>query len=392
LIVKPNVAAFHNNLGFSYSALGRFDEAMHHFREALRLQPDFAMAFNNMGKVAREQAQVAEAMGYYDQALALQPDYVEAHFNRAELRLLMGDFEQGWHEYEWRWQLPQVGGRATPRWGGSALAGKTIVLHAEQGLGDTIHFIRYAPLLKERGAKVIIHCQHTLLRLLESAPCVDGRVAWHTTLPPFDVQEHLLDVPGVFGTNLTTIPSEVPYLSADHQLTASWRQKLQACAKSEFLIGIAWKGSAKNQSDRKRSVPLACFEALAKVPGVRLISLQKGPGTEQIGEVAGSFNVQDLGSDLDEAAGGFMDSAAVLMSLDLVISCDTAAVHLAGALGIPCWVALPLSPDWRWLLEREDSPWYPSLRLFRQERVGEWDDVMRRMAEEVGKVVSPERN
>jgi hypothetical protein len=389
LIAQPQTAAFHNNLGFSYMAVGRLEDAIGHFKEAMRLQPHFAMAVNNLGKTYREQGKLTEAMACYEQALAWQQDYVEAHFNRADLRLLMGDFEQGWPEYEWRWELPIVGRRATdpPRWNGSPLEGRTIVIHAEQGLGDTIQFIRYMPFLKQRGAKVIVHCQGALLKLLANVKGVDGFAAWHSPLPPFDVQEHLLDLPSVLHTTLATIPNDIPYLHADAGLVNHWRRETRtpddstphyALRTPHFLIGIAWKGFVKNQSDSKRSIPLSCFEILTKVPGVQLISLQKGSGTEQLQGVD-----RILAPKLDEESGAFMDTAAVMMNLDLVISCDTVIPHLAGALGVPVWVALPLSHDWRWLLEREDSPWYPTLRLFRQTALGQWDDVFERMAEEL---------
>jgi TPR repeat/Tetratricopeptide repeat len=404
LTVKPNIAAFHNNLGFSYVALSRFEEGIWHFNEALRLEPDFAMAFNNLGKACREQGQVPEAMAFYEKAIALNPDYVEAHFNRAELWLLQGDFERGWPEYEWRWQLPAVARRTDhpPRWDGSPLDGRTILIHTEQGLGDTIHFIRYAPFLKQRGGRVIIHCQAALMRFLETAHGIDSRVAWHSPLPAVDVYEHLLNLPGVFGTRLTTIPAPIPYLQADPGLVASWKKDLATL--SGFKIGITWKGSIKNLSDQKRSIPLSSFATLAKVPGVQLINLQKGPGTDQLesapwhcltdaqSALTGSQTadgvrqavarptIVDFGDRLDGANGAFMDTAAIMMNLDLVISCDTAIPHLAGALGVPVWVALPLAADWRWLLEREDSPWYPTMRLFRQTQYGDWEGVFDRMA------------
>ena len=388
LTVKPNIAAFHNNLGFSYVALGRFEEANWHFNEALRLQPDFAMAYNNLGKACREQGQVPEAMAFYEKAIALHADYVEAHFNRAELWLLQGDFERGWPEYEWRWQLPAVARRTAhpPRWDGSPLEGRTILIHTEQGLGDTIQFIRYAPQLKQRGGRVIVHCQAALMRLLATAPGVDSRVAWHSPLPPVDVYEHLLNLPGVFGTNLTTIPAPIPYLQADADLVESWRRELKPLGG--LKVGITWKGSIKNLSDQKRSIPLACFARLAKIAGVQLINLQKGPGTDQLEELAGRFPLLDLGDRLDGANGAFMDTAAIMMNLDLVISCDTAIPHLAGALGVPVWVALPLAADWRWLLERDDSPWYPTMRLFRQTHYGDWEGVFDRMANELQALIA----
>jgi TPR repeat/Tetratricopeptide repeat len=410
LTVKPNVAAFHNNLGFSYLALGWFDDAVYHFQEALRLQPDFAMAHTNIGKACREQGKMAEAMHRYEQAIAMQPDYAEAHFNKAELWLIRGDFERGWPEYEWRWQLPKVGKRTThpPPWDGKALDGKTILIHTEQGLGDTIHFIRYMPALQQLRGKVIVHCQAALLRLLESAKGIDTKVAWHSTLPPFDVYEHLLSLPGPLHTTVATIPADIPYLQADQALVQSWKSGVRCPVSGVknrspdtglrtpdsgqvFNIGIAWKGSAKNLTDQKRSVPLDCFVPLAKTEGVRLFSLQKGPGTEQLEELKDRLPVVELGSRLDQTGGAFMDTAAVMMNLDLVISCDTAVPHLAGALGVPVWVALPFSPDWRWFLEREDSPWYPSIRLFRQARLGDWEGVFDRMAKELRKVTEETR-
>jgi hypothetical protein len=407
LTVKPNIAAFHNNLGFSYLALGWFDDAVHHFQEALRLQPDFAMAHNNIGKACREQGKMAQAMACYERAIAMQPDYAEAHFNRAELWLIQGNFEQGWPEYEWRWELPKVGRRTAhpPRWDGKALDGRTILIHTEQGLGDTIHFIRYMPALQKLGGKVVVHCQAALLRLLASAKGINGMVAWHSPLPPFDVHEHLLNLPGVLHTSLASIPAEVPYLQADPALVQSWSSDIGHRTSDTghvFRVGIAWKGSAKNLTDQKRSVPLTCFVGLAQIEGVRLFSLQKGPGTEQLSAVSSqlsdnrqprtdNFHVLDLGSRLDEANGAFMDTVAIMKNLDLIISCDTAVPHLAGALSVPVWVVLPYSPDWRWLLECEDSPWYPSMRLFRQSRLGDWDSVFDRIAAELKRATDETR-
>jgi TPR repeat/Tetratricopeptide repeat len=412
LTVKPNIAAFHNNLGYSYLALGWFEDAVHHFHEALRLQPNFAMAHNNIGKACREQGNFAQAMACYERAIAMQADYAEAHFNRAELWLIQGDFEKGWPEYEWRWELPKVGRRTAhpPRWDGKALGGRTILIHTEQGLGDTIHFIRYMPALQQLGGKVVVHCQAALLRLLASARGIDSMAAWHSTLPPFDVHEHLLNLPGVLHTSVASIPAEVPYLQTDQALLQWWKQELSdvrspmpevkghssdighrtSDTRRFFDIGIAWKGSAKNLTDQKRSVALSSFAALAQIEGVRLVSLQKGPGTEQLDELTNRFPILELGGRLDESHGAFMDSAAIMKNLDLIISCDTAVPHLAGALGVPVWVVLPYSPDWRWLLEREDSPWYPSMRLFRQSQIGQWDDVFERIAEELKKVAKDE--
>ena len=238
------------------------------------------------------------------------------------------------------------------------LQGQTILLFAEQGLGDTLQFIRYAPLVKQHGATVIVRCQGPLLRLLATCAGIDRLVLAGTALPPFDVQAPLLSLPRIFRTILATIPANIPYLCRPRigGLAAAIERR------RGFKVGIAWQGNPEHKRDRWRSVPLLAFAPLAGVLGVRLVSLQKGPGREQLPDLADRLGVLDLADRLED----FADTAAVLVNLDLVITVDTAVAHLAGALGIPVWVALPLVPDWRWLLEREDSPWYPSMRLFRQ--------------------------
>jgi hypothetical protein len=355
------------------------EDALAEYEEALRLRPDFAEAVNNLGNTLRDLGRLDEAQAQFDRALSLKTDYIDAHWNRSLLWLLRGDFARGWPEYEWRWGLRSLPRRPfpQPKWDGGPLGGKTILLHAEQGLGDTFQFVRYAPLVKGRGGKVFLACQAPLLRILADCPGVDQLVAQGTPLPPFDCHAPLLSLPALFGTELNSVPAEVPYLRADPALVEHWRGRLAAF--DGFKVGIAWRGSGSNRSDPKRSFPLEAFEALARVPGVRLISLQKGKGTEQLPALAGRFPVSELPG-LDEGRGPFVDTAAVLRCLDLVVCCDTGLGHLAGALGVPCWLALMYVPDWRWLLERADSPWYPHHRLFRQERSGDWDDLFHRMA------------
>jgi len=452
LTVKPHVAAFHNNLGFSYQALQRLDEAEAQFYQAIHLQPDFAMAHNNLGNVYRaqgkgveaaecyrhamrlqpdyfeahgnlgvvlqEQGKLEEARACYEKALRLNPEHAETHLNQGMLWLTLGKWAEGWSEFEWRWRtkdMPGYGFRQ-PRWDGSALEGRTILLYAEQGLGDTVQFIRYLPLVKQRGGKVIVECQAPLVRLLANFPGIDQLLGRGTPLPAFDVHAPLLSLPGIFQTSLANVPAVVPYLQADPALVEHWRRELQKSPKpevgsrksevespkseevqltsdfrlptSDFLVGIAWQGNPTKPFDAHRSLPLARFAPLAQVPGVQLISLQKGPGTDQLSALAGQFPVLDLGKRIDEASGAFMDTAAVMKNLDLVISSDTAVPHLAGALAVPVWVALPLASDWRWLVRREDSPWYPTMRLFRQTRYGDWEDVFERMAQELKAVVS----
>jgi hypothetical protein len=325
--------------------------------------------------------------------LKLDPEFLSARWNRTLLSLLQGNFEQAWPEYERRWELPGTPRRdfAEPLWDGSPLAGRTILLYAEQGLGDTVQFIRYVPLVKQCGGKVVVECQPHLLRLLSNMPEIDRLIAHGSPLPAYDVRAPLLSLPGIFRTTLANVPATVPYLVADPALVEWWRQGL---AKSDvlplpsvigpcFKVGIAWQGSVTYRYDRQRSIPLAYFSKLAEVPGIQLISLQKGPGTEQLAALGEGQRIVNLSRQLDEKSGAFMDTAAVMKNLDLVITSDTVVAHLAGALGVPVWVALALTPDWRWLLERDDSPWYPTMKLFRQTRFGDWAAVFERMAAEL---------
>jgi len=269
-----------------------------------------------------------------------------------------------------------------PLWDGADLQERTILLYAEQGLGDTLQFIRYARLVKVRGATVLVSCQEPLARLLGTCAGIDRLGPFGAKMPPFDVQAPLLSLPRILGTTLATVPADIPYLFADEQLVAHWRRELSPV--EAFKIGIGWQGNPKYRGDRQRSIPLAQFAPLARLDGVQLFSLQKGPGTEQLHQGAGGFPVTDLGS----RAGDFMDAAAVIRSLDLIMTADTALAHLAGALGVPVWVALPFAPEWRWLLQREDSPWYPTMRLFRQTEPGQWQGVFERMARAVGKMLA----
>jgi hypothetical protein len=298
------------------------------------------------------------------------------------LRLLRGDFEGGWQDYEQRWAQPNVILRSfhEPRWDGSPLEGKSIFVYAEQGLGDTIQFIRYLPLIKERGGTVLFGSPPGLERLFSGIPGVDRLIAGGAAVPPFDVQAPLLSLPGIFGTTLATIPAAVPYLRADPGLVDHWRGELAPL--EGFKIGVAWQGSPKNTGDRYRSFPLTHFESLARVPGVQLVSLQKGPGAEQMSGIGERFPILDLSDRLDKA-GAFLDTAAVMMNLDLVVTADTAVAHLAGALGVPVWTLLMLTPDWRWLLDRSDTPWYPTMHLFRQKRFGDWAEAFEHIAAEL---------
>jgi hypothetical protein len=303
--------------------------------------------------------------------------------------LVLGNLGAGFPEYEWRRQCKEcefVRVLPGPKWDGSPLDGRTIVLHAEQGLGDTLHFVRYAPLVKKKGGTVIVECQPALTGLLKRTGGIDRLIGQGTALPPYDVQAPLPSLPAILGTTAETVPADIPYVMPDERLVEQWRQELNAVAG--FRIGISWQGNRGYKLDKLRSIPLREFAPLAQVEGVRLLNLQKGQGSEQLLELAGRFEVIDWTSRLDEAAEPFMDTAALMKSLDLIITSDTANAHLAGALGVPVWVVLPFAPDWRWQLDREDNPWYPTMRLFRPRHRAGWDEVFQRVAAELRKLVS----
>jgi tetratricopeptide (TPR) repeat protein len=386
--LQPAEPVFHSNLANALILAGRPEEAEASCRHALRLRSGFADARHNLAITLAAQGKFKEAVADNELALQLEPEHPGARNCRALWRLQHGDFARGWPEYEWRWKVRGVTARAfrEPAWDGSPLNGRTILLYAEQALGDTIQFIRYAPLVKERGGTVVVECQPPLARLLASCPGIDQLVPRGSPLPPFEVQAALLSLPGLLGTTLETVPRNVPYLSAAPDLVASWRR--ERGGETSFKVGIAWQGSATFAGDRLRSAPLRHFAPLVRVGGVRLFGLQKGPGREQI-STCRQLDLTDLGGTLDEATGAFMDTAAVMMNLDLVVTTDTSVAHLAGALGVPVWVALAIGADWRWLLDREDCPWYPSMRLFRQSRAHDWDEVFERMAAELRRKLAP---
>lgn len=265
-----------------------------------------------------------------------------------------------------------------PLWDGSPLDGASLLLHANQGLGDTLMFIRYAPLVAARGGRVLVQCQPCLIPLLASCPEIDRLIPEGVSPLEFDVQAPLLSLPGLLGTTVETIPAEIPYVFARPDLVATWRHELAPIRG--FRVGIAWQGNSGHYWDHRRSFPLELYEPLSRIDGVQLISLQKGFGAEQLDALGGRFPVVNLDDRLDETSGSFLDTAAVLHQLDLLIAPDTAVAHLAGAMGVPVWVALCRSPDWRWMSDRDDSPWYPTMQLFRQETLGDWVRVFARMA------------
>jgi Tfp pilus assembly protein PilF len=420
LALNPKLADAHNNLGTLLAADNQAAEAAQCFREALRLNPGHADAHGNLGSLLEADGRLADARAAYESAVQMAPESAQAYLNlggclsvagdwhgamacfqkaarldpqavepryqAALARLALGDFANGWREFEWRSKRGAPARRTfdLPTWNGAELSGHRVLIHSEQVLGDTLQFIRYVPLASARGAEPILDVPPRLITLLRESGFTN-LIAPDEPPPECHLQAPLLSLPGLLGTVLETIPAQIPYLSAGPELVAEWHDKLVSI--DGFKIGIAWQGDAAHPRDRFRSIPLADFELLARVAGVRLISLQMKDGLDQLANLAGRFEVNDFGDKLDTAAGAFMDTAAIMKNLDLVVTADTAAAHLAGALGARVWVALSTAADWRWLRERDDSPWYPTMRLFRQTATGDWVDVFRRMAAAVEPLV-----
>jgi Flp pilus assembly protein TadD len=378
--LDPNLATAYYNLGNVLHKVCRLDEAVESLRRAIALQPENAESHNGLGAVLTGQGKIEEAFASLRKAIRLAPDHADAHFNYGFALLLDGQLAEGWTELEWRlqrrgMQLPEV---SQARWTGDSLSGRTIWLRSEQGLGDTLALIRYVPLIAEQAAEIITEVPRALLPILEQSG-FSGLIAKGTPPPPFDVQVLLASLPGLVGTTLDNIPCPVPYLSANPGLVEHWQGELGG---GKLKIGIAWQGNPQYDGDRFRSIPLVQFAPLASA-GVELISLQKGAGREQLAALGIDFPVRQLEGSIDEAHGAFMDTAAIIKNLDLVVSCDTAVAHLAGALGTRVWLALSTAADWRWMLNRPDTPWYPMTRLFRQKQLGRWEDVFEEMRKEL---------
>jgi tetratricopeptide (TPR) repeat protein len=380
LALRPEYPEAHNNLGSALRAGGRLLEAEAALARAIERRPSYASALANLGLVRQERARYAEALELYDRAIAADPTHAAAHGNRAMLLLLLGRLREGFAEYEWRWRMP---GFATPRrafpqpmWDGAHLGERTIFVHAEQGLGSAIQFVRYAGLLARQGSRVIVECRRPLYRLFaHSLAQRDGMVEVITkgeTSPPFDCHAPLMSLPHLLGTTIETIPATAPYLSAPPADVSAWRERLASAPRPR--VGLVWAGNPKHENDHNRSMPARLLAPLITSAGVSFFSLQ-------VPAAPADFAALPPGrvSDLAPALADFADTAGVVENLDLVVSVDTAVAHLAGALGKPVWLLLPYVPEWRWLLDRDDSPWYPTMRLFRQQSAGDWTGVVERL-------------
>jgi hypothetical protein len=373
--LAPGQSELHYNLGNGLLAAGRPEAAEASFRAALTREAGHARAMVNLGTAQKEQGRLDEAIATLRGAVAARPEDADAHWNLALALLMAGDWDQGWREHEWRRRLPgfPVERLDGPEWDGAPLAGRTLLVHAEQGLGDAIQFVRFARIVPRHGGRVVLRCQPRLARLLSSAEGIDEVTTTDGPMPGHDVQIPLMSLPGRLGE----APDPAPYIAPEPALARDWAARLGD--EGGLGIGIGWQGNPDYAADRRRSIPLAMFAALAELPGVSLHALQKGPGREQIAGWPAGMALRDLGGELYRGPDAFVDTAAVLAALDLVVCSDTALAHLAGAMGVETWLLLPRPPDWRWGLAGETTHWYRAMRLFRQDAPGDWGGVFDRV-------------
>ena len=375
--LQPAFAPAWNNLGNTFRDLGRLEEAVRCYQMDLQLRPNNPHTLHNLGIAYRELLKLPEAMRCFDTALAFDPAYHECRLSRAMQLLLEGQLLRGWNEYEARFDVPRAGAKrqfTQPAWDGTDPEGRTILLYCEQGFGDAIQFARYAPLLAERNARVVVECQAGLRELFGSLRGVDQIVCPGDEPPDFEVYRGIMSMPLIFGTTLETVPNQVPYLRADASKVRRWRKIIEP---GGVRVGLVWAGAGGYGNDKNRSMTLERLAPLSRVEGVRFYSLQKGDAAAQAQSPPEGMEVLDLSAELTD----FSETAAAIENLDLVITVDTAVGHLAGALNKPVWLMIPFFPDWRWMLTRTDSPWYPSMQLFRQQTRGDWDSVVQRVVE-----------
>lgn len=374
--LEPENFKIYNNIGAIFHEQNNFGEAEKYYLKAISLRPDDANLHYNLGLVFDDAGKFNEAMEKYRYAVNLQPNHAYAHYSLSHSLLLQGKFREGWKEYEWRFFIKKSPGKLFEKlyWDGTSLEGKTIYVFSEFGLGDTIQFCRYLPMVKAKGGKVIFGCFPELINLLKKIAGFDEIVeASALPLIKYDAHAGLMSLPGIFGTTINSVPGNIPYIEADKNKKEKWTNYFKN--DHEFKIGIVWETSP-GPNHHNRSCPIENFFSLSQIPGVKLYSLQKentNPGSE----------IFFLDVPITNPFSDFTDTAAIISNLDLVISVDTSVAHLAGAMGKPVWTLLPFSANWRWLLERDDSPWYPTMRLFRQSKPGHWNSVFEKLITEL---------
>ena len=371
LLLAPEHPDLCCNLGDALHAQGKVDEAIGWYQRTLKLNPEHSKACNCLCNAFFDKGDLIESTAWCERALALEPDFGDARMNQCLLQLLQGDYLNGWRNYEVRWKVYTPRTSPQPRWLGAPLRGARVLLHAELGLGDSLQFLRYVPLVQAAGGKVMLDLPAKLHRLARGLPGVLALVNTGEPLPYFDCHCPLMSLPLALGTTLQTVPAQVPYLSAPPEALAA--AAALPWPASGLKVGLAWTGNPDHPKNRFRSVPLELLEPLFNLPGVHFFSLQMGPAAAEL--AARKLPITDLAP----VTGDMADTAAQMANLDLIVTIDTSMAHLAGALARPVWVLLGYSPDWRWLMDREDSPWYPTARLFRQPRDGDWRPVIDRV-------------
>ncbi len=391
LRVEPNNPSLHVHLGDIYSRSGKPQRAHKAYMQALKHDSDCKQAHYGLGYAYLQEGELHKAIEKFNKAITYQSDHYDAHMGLAFAHWALGDLPKAFAEYEWRWKpgKPSPKTMPVPLWDGSDLKGKTILVYSEQGMGDTLQFIRFAKQLKEMGARVVCGVQAPLMKILGLCPYID-EIRGEYRFDGLDVQAPVMSLARILKTTKETIPTEIPYLYADEKLIEQWKQKL--ADDKNFKVGLAWHVDPKHEGIKsplsKRSIPIKQFTPLANIPGVSFYSLQKSGGEQQLTRLSKKFNIKTFGADFDESHGRFMDTAAIITQLDLIISVDTSIVHLAAGLGKPVWNILPYAPDGRWELNTNSTPWYPAMKLFRQQKHLDWTQPIAQVKQELAALVS----
>ncbi len=390
--ITPTDPEIHLNLGNILMELNQPAAAAACYQQVLKFVPDTADGETNLGMALAELDDYPGAIQCFERVLKRHPEDVNAHFSLSVDLLMLGDYPRGFREFEYRLKRKDSTkfDLTQPKWAGESLVGKTLLLVTEQGLGDMIQFIRFVAKVKTLGGTVLFGCIKPLVKLLANVPGIDRTVPSGDPMPEYDYYAPLMSVPGILGTTLEEIPSllPVPYLKPDPDLVAYWAERLGERKLGELRVGLAWQGNPDHESDRYRSIPLKAFVGLSQVPGLRLVSFQRNQGVEQIPPLRERLPLTCFTNEPGREVDSFLDSAALMSLMDVMISVDSAPVHLAGALGVPTWLLCRKQSEWRWMLDREDSPWYPSIRIFRQTVISQWDDVIERVTQELKQLVA----
>jgi tetratricopeptide (TPR) repeat protein len=374
--LNPNYAQAFHNLGKAMALYDRFDEAIASFRRATEIKPDFAAAMGDLSNALKHEGKLAEALDAAAEAASLKPDAADAHCRYGLMLLRTGELQRGWEEYEWRYKISVPWSFPQPRWEGDELRGRTLLLHADQGLGDSVQFIRYAPLIAAGGGRVILRCQRQLTRLLKGFPGVAQTISEDEPLPAFDVHCPLISLPVAFKTSLKNIAGSCPYIRVSASQIRTWSTRI-AATDHRLKVGLVWAGHPSHSNDRHRSTTLASLSPLSQCGDIAFYSLQVGAAGVEAADRPAGIKLIDLTPEITD----FADTAALIEHLDLVIGVDTSTAHVAAAMGKPVWVVLPFVAEWRWLVGRLDTPWYPTIRLFRQPKLNDWPGAIAQLIE-----------